>query len=79
MKDTSTHWLRYCETNNIPHTTLYELRHTFVSVVKKLPEGQIKGLVGSQPKHGHTVFTHTICVGEMEQTSQRCSDTFETF
>ena len=72
------HWLRYCETNNIPHTTLYELRHTFVSVVKKLPEGQIKGLVGhSRNMDTYGVYSHDMC-GEMEQTANAVSDTFET-
>lgn len=40
------YWKRYCASNNIPHISLYEMRHTFVSVVKYLPEGLVKPLVG---------------------------------
>ena len=39
-------WGRYCEANGIPKTSLYELRHTFVSVTKEMPEGLKKPLVG---------------------------------
>lgn len=46
-------WSLYCEVNNIPHVSLYELRHTFVSVVKQLPEGRIRPLVG----HSKTMDT----------------------
>jgi len=39
-------WQKYCEVNGITITSLYELRHTFVSIVKNLPEGSVKQLVG---------------------------------
>ena len=41
-----TAWKRYCAANGIPPISLYELRHTFVSLAKQLPEGQVKELVG---------------------------------
>lgn len=37
---------RYCKANNITVVTPYELRHTFVSMAKYLPEGMVKPLVG---------------------------------
>lgn len=36
----------YCKSNNLPIVTPYELRHTFVSAIQSLPEGQIKATVG---------------------------------
>ena len=46
---------------------LYELRHTFVSVVKTLPAGEVKGLVGhSQDMDTFGVYGHTL-TGEAEE------------
>ena len=39
-------WGRYCEANQIPRTSLYELRQTYVSVNKEMPEGLKKMIVG---------------------------------
>lgn len=39
-------WQKYCNANGIIKTTPYELRHTFVSIAKLLPEGHIKSIVG---------------------------------
>ena len=39
-------WKAYCKANGLTPCSLYELRHTFVSVVKTLPAGEVKGLVG---------------------------------
>lgn len=39
-------WHRFCAHNGITSVTLYEMRHTFVSIAKQLPEGQVKALVG---------------------------------
>lgn len=40
-------WQAYCKANGIDRISVYELRHTFVSVVKTLPEGEIKELVAT--------------------------------
>lgn len=40
------HWKTFATHNNISAVTPYELRHTFVSVVKTLPAGEVKELVG---------------------------------
>ena len=39
-------WRRFCAHNIITPCTLYEMRHTFVSIAQQLPEGQLKALVG---------------------------------
>lgn len=40
-------WKRYCAANDIiPAISLYELRHTFVSLAKYMPEGLVKSIVG---------------------------------
>lgn len=39
-------WRRFCAHNMITPCTLYEMRHTFVSIAQQLPEGQLKALVG---------------------------------
>lgn len=40
------HLKNYCERQGITTVTPYGLRHTFVSIVKTLPEGMVKDLVG---------------------------------
>lgn len=39
-------WNCYCSVNNIQNITLYELRHTFVSVCDDMPDGLKKKVVG---------------------------------
>ena len=55
-------WHRYCDYNNIPRTSLYELRHTFVSISAKLPEKHIKALVG----HSKSMDTYGVYAHELE-------------
>lgn len=63
-------WQLYQQVNNIVTTrpiTPYELRHTFVSIVKYLPAGQIKPLVGhSDAMDTFGQYSHAIN-GEAEQ------------
>lgn len=40
------HWEKFCMHNDIEKVRPYDLRHTFVSIVKELPEGLIKPVVG---------------------------------
>lgn len=50
-------WYAYCDYNGIPHVTLYELRHTFVSVVQhRLPDYLLKPIIG----HSKSMDTHGI-------------------
>lgn len=70
------HWLRYLDANGMEHTTPYELRHTFVSIAKKLPEGLVKPLVGhSQSMDTFGVYGHPI-EGEADETAQRVNALF---
>ncbi len=70
-------WGRYCEHNGIPYITPYELRHTFVSIAKKLSEGQIQPIVGhSKDMDTFGTYGHTL-VGELEQTAEQLSNIFQ--
>lgn len=55
-------WYRYCEHNGIKRVTLYELRHTFVSILKDMPEGLKKITVG----HSANMDTEGIYAHEIE-------------
>ena len=69
-------WKRYCAYNGIPVMSLYELRHTFVSVVKTLPAGEVKQLVGhSQDMDTFGVYGHAL-TGDDETTAQAVNGVF---
>lgn len=54
-------WKRYCEANQISYVPPYNLRHTFVSVAKTLPEGTVKSLVGhSRQMDTFGVYAHLV-------------------
>ena len=70
-------WKRYCAANNIPPISLYEMRHTFVSISKQLPEGTVKNLVGhSKNMDTFGIYGHQIS-GEAEQTAKAVGELFE--
>lgn len=70
-------WQQYCRANGITVTTPYELRHTFVSVAKILPAGEVKGLVGhSQSMDTFGVYGH-ILEGEDTRTAKKINGLFE--
>lgn len=64
------HWKRFCEDNGIKYVSPYELRHTFVSVVKRLPAGEIKPLVG----HSEDMDTFGIYSHELDGEAQKIAD-----
>lgn len=69
-------WQRYCQANDIPKITPYEMRHTFVSVAKQLSDGQIKPLVGhSENMDTFGVYGHEMN-GELQQTAQQIEQLF---
>lgn len=69
-------WSRYCETNNIPHIEPYEMRHTFVSIAKKLPDGQVKPLVGhSKSMDTFGIYGHELD-GEDIETAEELNSLF---
>jgi integrase len=55
-------WCKYRDYNNISvPCSLYELRHTFVSMVKRLPEGYLKEVVGhSKDMDTYGVYSHSF-------------------
>lgn len=63
-------WVRYRENAGIRSVTPYELRHTFVSIVKELPEGLLKPLVGhSKAMDSYGVYSHEVD-GDMDQAAE---------
>lgn len=69
-------WKAYCAANGITGCSLYELRHTFVSVVKTLPAGEVKQLVGhSQDMDTFGVYGHAL-TGDDETTAQAVNGVF---
>lgn len=63
-------WQRYCEANGIPKVSLYEIRHTFVSVNKEMPSGLKKMVVGhSKDMDTEGVYGHEM-TGDMEKAAQ---------
>ncbi len=71
-------WSRYQEANDIPHISLYELRHTFVSIAKHLPAGMVKPLVGhSQDMDTFGQYGHEL-TGESQEIARAVGTLFQT-
>lgn len=69
---------RYCKSNGIQPITPYELRHTFVSIVKNLPEGKIKAVVGhSKNMDTFGTYGHEVN-GELQDTAKEIESIFQT-
>lgn len=69
-------WQKYCESNGLTVTTPYELRHSFVSIVKTLPIGMIKGLVGhSTSMDTLGIYAHVLS-GEDTDAAQEVNGVF---
>lgn len=52
-------WHAYTAANGLTQCSLYELRHTFVSIAQNLPEGQLRRLVGhSRSMDTYGVYAH---------------------
>lgn len=76
-EDTYRHfWRRYCAYNDIPYITPYEMRHTFVSMMQSLPEGELKALVGhSKNMDTWGVYGHDVARFK-KQTAQKIEAIF---
>lgn len=62
-------WKRYCQANGIPETTLYELRHTYVSINKEMPEGLKKMVIGhSQDMDTEGTYGHAMA-GDLKRAA----------
>lgn len=69
-------WKRYCEYNNIPYITPYEMRHTFISIAKNLSAGEIRALVGhSKSMDSWGVYGHEV-QGERRRIAKKLEDIF---
>lgn len=70
-------WNAYCGHHNMPPVTPYELRHTFVSAVKSLPEGYLKDLVGhSKDMDTYGTYSHEM-KGDMQEVAEMVQDIFK--
>lgn len=64
-------WRRFCAHNGITPVTLYEMRHTFVSIAQQLPEGQLKALVGhSRSMDTFGIYGHHVDGQEADAAAQ---------
>ena len=71
-------WQRYCITNGIPPVSLYELRHTYISVNKEMPEGLKKMVVGhSKDMDTEGVYGHQMA-GDLEKAAQYTDAAFKS-
>ena len=72
-------WKKYCISNQIPPTSVYELRHTFVSVAKNLSDGQIRPLVGhSSNMDTYGIYSHEVS-GDSEKTAMELEHIFARY
>ena len=63
-------WKTYCAANGLTPCSLYELRHTFVSVVKTLPAGGSQGAgYHSADMDTFGIYSHTL-TGDAAHTAQ---------
>lgn len=71
-------WRKYRDYNKLSaKTTLYELRHTFVSITKSLPEGYLKQLVGhSKDMDTYGVYSHEMG-SDKDTAAKMIQDIFE--
>jgi len=69
-------WQKFAQQNGITAITPYEMRHSFVSIVKTLPEGLLKSVVG-HAKNMDTfgVYSHEM-VGERVTTAKMINEIF---
>lgn len=62
-------WTKYCKANGISHISLYEMRHTFVSIAKNLSEGQLRPIIGhSKSMDTFGTYGHEMN-GELQKTA----------
>lgn len=72
-------WCKYRDFNGIAKVSPYELRHTFVSMVKSLPQGVVKNLVGhSKSMDTYGVYSHAV-VGDMDMAADMVSEIVKNY
>lgn len=71
-------WRKLRDEIGVSEVTPYELRHTFVSAVKTLPEGYLKQLVGhSKDMDTYGVYSHQVKT-DMDETATLVDRIFES-
>lgn len=70
-------WRRYCSANGIREISLYELRHTYVSVNKEMPDGLKKMVVGhSRDMDTDGTYGHEMA-GDLEKAATYTERAFD--
>jgi len=70
-------WQRYQRVNGMPELSLYEMRHTFVSIAKELPQGDLKQLIGhSKSMDTYKQYSHYL-EGDDERTADNLQAVFD--
>lgn len=76
-KQYKNHLSRFCISNGMTVVVPYELRHTFVSIAKRLPEGLVKSIVGhSRDMDTFGVYGHAVA-GDDDFTSEELQKVVE--
>jgi len=72
-------WEKYRDYHELSKVAPYELRHTFVSVIKRLPEGLLKQLVGhSKDMDTYGVYSHEFD-DDMSVSAKLIEETFAKY
>lgn len=67
-------WQKYCAANQINYVSLYELRHTFISIAKRLTDGELRHLAGhSKSMDTYGIYSHEI-QGENQNISEKLNE-----
>lgn len=73
------HWKRYAKNEGLTPCHTYELRHTFISMVKSLPEGYLRALVGhSADMDTYAVYSHEV-TGDQKKTADLVQSIFDRY
>ena len=70
-------WVKYRDFHGLSGAYPYCLRHTFVSIVKSLPEGMLKQIIGhSQDMDSYGTYSHEVD-GDLKLAANMIEDIFE--
>ena len=71
-------WVYFCQKNNVTRCSLYELRHTMVSMNTDVPDALLKPMVGhSKNMDTRGIYGHEI-QGNKERTAKMIDDVFRS-
>lgn len=70
-------WTRYCQAQGISRCSLYELRHTMISMSTDVPDALLKPMVGhSKNMDTRGIYGHDLA-GNRERTASMLEETFD--